>query len=97
MTCKWFFSGYVAELVERVIQLREEYPSYSRAEALVARHPDNLTDDMDLVPKEEVMARYQTRFNRWSISVYFDGFVQDCSNSIANALELLQSYTKLSI
>ena len=23
-----------------------------------------------------------------------DGLVQDCSNSIANALELLQSYTK---
>ena len=27
----------------------------------------------------------------------FDGFVQDCSNSIANALELLQSCTKPSI
>ena len=26
-----------------------------------------------------------------------DGLVQDCSNSIANALELLQSYTKPSI
>ena len=25
---------------------------------------------------------------------YIDGFVQDCSNSIANALELLQSCTK---
>ena len=25
---------------------------------------------------------------------HFDGLVQDCSNSIANALELLQSYTK---
>ena len=24
----------------------------------------------------------------------FDGLVQDCSNSIANALELLQSWTK---
>ena len=28
---------------------------------------------------------------------YTDGLVQDCSNSIANALELLQSCTKLSI
>ena len=28
---------------------------------------------------------------------YIDGLVQDCSNSIANALELLQSCTKLSI
>ena len=29
--------------------------------------------------------------------VYTDGLVQDCSNSIANALELLQSYRKPSI
>ena len=28
---------------------------------------------------------------------YIDGLVQDCSNSTANALELLQSYTKPSI
>ena len=27
---------------------------------------------------------------------YFDGLVQDCSNSIANSLELLQSCTKIS-
>ena len=27
----------------------------------------------------------------------FDGLVQDCSNSIANTLELLQSYTKSSV
>ena len=35
----------------------------------------------------------------WYICIYtyLDGFVQDCSNSIANALELLQSYTKPSI
>ena len=31
------------------------------------------------------------------IIIYFDGLVQDYSNSIANALELLQSYTKASI
>ena len=31
------------------------------------------------------------------VAIYTDGLVQDCSNSIANALELLQSYTKLSI
>ena len=29
--------------------------------------------------------------------IHFDGLVQDCSNSIANALELLQSCTKPSI
>ena len=29
-------------------------------------------------------------------NILFDGLVQDCSNSIANALELLQSCTKLS-
>ena len=28
---------------------------------------------------------------------YIDGFVQDCSNSIANALELLQSCAKPSV
>ena len=27
------------------------------------------------------------------ISLYIDGLVQDCSNSIANAMELLQSCT----
>ena len=31
------------------------------------------------------------------ISRYFNGLVQDCSNSIANALELLPSYTKPSV
>ena len=34
---------------------------------------------------------------RDKIDWYFDGLVQDCSNSIANALELLQSCTKPSI
>ena len=29
-----------------------------------------------------------------SITLYINGLVQDCSNSIANALELLQSHTK---
>ena len=28
---------------------------------------------------------------------YIDGLVQDCSNSIGNAMELLQSYTKPSL
>ena len=32
---------------------------------------------------------------KWN--VHINGLVQDCSNSIANALELLQSCTKLSI
>ena len=31
------------------------------------------------------------------INFYIDGLVQDCINSIANALELLQSSTKPSI
>ena len=31
------------------------------------------------------------------LNEYLDGLVQDCSNSIANALELLQSCTKPSI
>ena len=29
-----------------------------------------------------------------TVSIYIDGLVQDCSSSIANALELLQSCTK---
>ena len=33
----------------------------------------------------------------WPVSEYMDGLVQDFSNSIANALELLQSCTKPSI
>ena len=36
------------------------------------------------------------RIFKWESS-YSDGLVQDCSNSSANALELLQSYTKPSI
>ena len=31
------------------------------------------------------------------VITHIDGFVQDCSNSIANALELLQSCTKPSM
>ena len=31
------------------------------------------------------------------VIAYFDGLVQDCSNSIANALDLLQSCIKPSI
>ena len=31
------------------------------------------------------------------LTLYIDGLVQDCSNSIAGALELLQSCTKPSI
>ena len=36
-------------------------------------------------------------YHGYGYNVSIDGFVQDCSNSIANALELLQSYTKPSI
>ena len=35
--------------------------------------------------------------NIYWISYHVDGLMQDCSNSIANTLELLQSCTKLSI
>ena len=38
---------------------------------------------------------YKYRTKTWSsLSSQIDGLVQDCSNSIAYALELLQSYTK---
>ena len=33
-------------------------------------------------------------FNQLQAELQIDGLVQDCSNSIANALELLQSCTK---
>ena len=36
---------------------------------------------------------YSLYHHNWGYS-QFDGLVQDCSNSIANALELLQSCTK---
>ena len=32
----------------------------------------------------------------WNYKILFDGLVQDCSDSIANALELLHSCSKLS-
>ena len=35
-------------------------------------------------------------FTQFKLSNEVDGFMQDCSNSIANALELLQSCTKSS-
>ena len=35
------------------------------------------------------------KFSKWKTwKAYFDGFVQDCSNSIMLAMELLQSWTK---
>ena len=36
-------------------------------------------------------------WNLWILTYHLDGLMQDCSNSIANALELLQSCTKPSI
>ena len=35
--------------------------------------------------------------NTFSVEIHFDGLAQDCSISIANALEILQSFTKTSI
>ena len=40
---------------------------------------------------------YHNRLHHWDLTKYLNGLVQDCSNSTANALELLQSCTKPSI
>ena len=41
---------------------------------------------------------FQVEHSIWdTVEVYINGLVQDCSNSIANALELLQSCTKPSM
>ena len=44
---------------------------------------------LKMFPFDDVVMEYEIDHS--------DGFVQDCSNSIANALELLQSCTKPSI
>ena len=45
----------------------------------------------------QVLVKGKRDFARERVEFDIDGSVQDCSNSIANALELLQSCTKLSI
>ena len=42
--------------------------------------------------KKQDLTQESTQTIRWGSQI--DGFVQDCSNSIANAMELLQSYTE---
>ena len=48
----------------------------------------------DFIPFVIIMKKIvQLKFTMFN-HVYIDGLAQDCSNSIANALELLQSWTK---
>ena len=58
--------------------------------------PMGTTDNM--VALVQIMACHKTDYylNKWlpNLQTHIDGLVQDCSNSIANALELLQSCTK---
>ena len=73
---------------------------------------DNFTWKRNRKTPEHVQSKYLTHakktwqsFSKFHIETYFheymhyffDGFMQDCSISIANALEILQSYTKPSI
>ena len=54
---------YVRELLEEVMQLRQDYPSLSLAErGLVAAEPHLLTESMDVVSKDDLIARYQSRY-----------------------------------
>ena len=57
-----YFSGYVQELLEEVFLLRQQYPSYSKAMVLDADHPPPLTESMDCVDKDELVARYISRY-----------------------------------
>ena len=41
-----------------------------------------------------ILIRRRSNWFDYSYWLHFEGLVQDCSNSIANALELLQSCTK---
>ena len=50
-----------------------------------------------LLPSVDVLAFSFVIYIYMFIYIYIDGLVQDCSNSIANELELLQSCTKPSI
>ena len=44
-----------------------------------------------------LIRHFMSRIYPWIVCYYFDGLAQDCSNPIANALELLQYCTKPSI
>ena len=52
---------------------------------------------VDMLVKDYINASNQFQCNTCMYNAYIDGLVQDCSNSIANALELLQACTKPSI
>ena len=79
---------------------------YSRASSLTTGAPDMCV--WKDVPPQIVLCSLKLPFRRCIRSTlqivgctvvvsYIDGLVQDCSNSIANALELLQSCTKPSM
>ena len=53
--------------------------------------------DWEHVCQKQVSRAETSNYIPQMASHYIDGFVQDCSNSIADALELLQSCTKPSI
>ena len=54
---------YVRELLEEVMQLRQDYPCLSLAErGLVAAEPHLLTESMDVVSKDDLIAQYQSRY-----------------------------------
>ena len=46
------------------------------------------------IPKQQLEASKQYCYHIQSFGDQIDGLVQDCSNSIANAMELLQCCTK---
>ena len=55
-----------------------------------------------IVVRQDLIMHATQLLQRWiglakRIKIYIDGLVQDCSNSIALAMELLQSCTKPSI
>ena len=61
-----FVSDYVQELLREVEKCREAYPSYRKAEVLVKEEPLPLTHTLGIIPKEELLARYQSRLGHRS-------------------------------
>ena len=77
------------------------FPKYYTLEFVILTDvlSDSYTEAIIRWPKchwSKRQKKNKTQWNRVHIS-YINGYVQDCSNSIANALELLQSSTKPSI
>ena len=58
-----YFQDMHQELLEEVLDLRDQYPSYTKAEAAFAMAvPEKITEGMDLVPKEELFAWQRSWF-----------------------------------